>query len=81
LRVGSRVRIKQPRMPVLVLQVDEIRDQESFTWTAASPGVRPAGPGPAGTPDTAGPTPAAATAPETAAASQNAGGPTGQDRR
>jgi uncharacterized membrane protein len=43
LRVGSRVRIKQPGMPSMVWQVIELRDQESFSWTANSPGVRTQG--------------------------------------
>lgn len=43
LRVGSRAKIKQPRMPVLVWEVGELREQEEFTWTAASPGVRMTG--------------------------------------
>ena len=43
LRVGSRARVKQPRMPVLIWQVDEIRDREVFTWSAPSTGVRVTG--------------------------------------
>ena len=43
LRVGSRARIKQPRMPVMIWQVDEIRDREEFTWSAPAPGVRVTG--------------------------------------
>jgi uncharacterized membrane protein len=43
LRVGSRARIKQPRMPVMTWQVDEIRDGEEFTWSAPAPGVRVTG--------------------------------------
>ena len=43
LRVGSRARIKQPRMPVMIWQVDEIRDREEFTWSAPAPGLRVTG--------------------------------------
>jgi len=43
LRVGSRARIKQPGMPPMTWEVDELRDHEVFTWTAASPGVRTTG--------------------------------------
>jgi uncharacterized protein YndB with AHSA1/START domain len=39
LRVGSRVKIKQPRMKALVWQVTELAPQRSFTWVARSPGV------------------------------------------
>jgi uncharacterized membrane protein len=37
--VGSRARIKQPRMPVLVWEVTELETGSSFTWTASTPGV------------------------------------------
>lgn len=43
LRVGSRARIKQPRMPVMTWQVDEMRDGEEFTWSAPAPGLRVTG--------------------------------------
>jgi uncharacterized membrane protein len=43
LHVGSRARVKQPRMPMLTWQVDEIRNEQIFTWSAPSPGVRTTG--------------------------------------
>jgi uncharacterized protein YndB with AHSA1/START domain len=39
LQVGSRVRIKQPRLPVTVWTVSDLVEGERFTWTATSPGV------------------------------------------
>ena len=40
LRVGSRVRIKQPGLPATVWTVSDLVEGEQFTWTADSPGVR-----------------------------------------
>jgi uncharacterized protein YndB with AHSA1/START domain len=40
LGVGSRVRIKQPRLPVTTWTVIELSPGESFTWIAAGPGIR-----------------------------------------
>ena len=39
LQVGSRVRIKQPRLPATVWTVSDLVEGEQFTWTATSPGV------------------------------------------
>jgi uncharacterized membrane protein len=39
LQVGSRVRIKQPRLPATVWTVSDLVEGERFTWTATSPGV------------------------------------------
>ena len=39
LQVGSRVRIKQPRLPTAVWTVSELVDGERFTCTVRSPGV------------------------------------------
>lgn len=39
LRVGSRVRIKQPRFPVAVWEVIELVPGRSFTWVARGPGI------------------------------------------
>lgn len=38
LRVGSRVRIRQPRLPTTTWTVTEVVAGESFTWVAAGPG-------------------------------------------
>jgi len=43
LRVGSRAKVKQPGMPTMTWQVDELREFEVFTWKTASPGVRTTG--------------------------------------
>ena len=43
LRVGSRVRIKQPGMPTMVWEVTVLRDGEEFTWASRSPGLRTVG--------------------------------------
>ncbi|HLT11790.1 MAG TPA: SRPBCC family protein [Micromonosporaceae bacterium] len=40
LQVGRRYRVKQPGFPPVVWRVSEVRDGESFTWEASSPGVR-----------------------------------------
>jgi hypothetical protein len=40
LRIGSRVKIKQPKMSSLTWEVTELSPQRSFTWVARSPGVR-----------------------------------------
>jgi uncharacterized protein YndB with AHSA1/START domain len=40
---GTRVRIKQPRIPALVWEITEIEPGESFTWRASSAGVRAVG--------------------------------------
>jgi uncharacterized protein YndB with AHSA1/START domain len=39
LQVGSRVRIKQPRLPATMWTVSDLVEGERFTWTATSPGV------------------------------------------
>ena len=39
LRVGSRARIKQPRLPTAVWEVTEVVAGRSFTWIARGPGI------------------------------------------
>lgn len=40
LRVGTRVRIRQPRLPPAVWTVTEMVENERFVWTAKGPGLR-----------------------------------------
>jgi uncharacterized protein YndB with AHSA1/START domain len=37
--VGSRARIRQPKLPSAVWQVSELLEGRSFTWVSRSPGV------------------------------------------
>jgi uncharacterized protein YndB with AHSA1/START domain len=39
LAVGSKARIKQPKMPTLVWEVTELEPGQAFTWKAVSAGV------------------------------------------
>lgn len=39
LAVGTRVRIKQPRLPAITWRVTELEPGRGFSWSATSPGV------------------------------------------
>lgn len=39
LRVGSRTRLQQPRLPTAVWTVTELTEGSSYTWESRSPGV------------------------------------------
>ena len=41
--VGSRVRLRQPRLPVAIWTVEDIEPGRSFTWTSGLPGFRSTG--------------------------------------
>jgi uncharacterized protein YndB with AHSA1/START domain len=41
--VGSRVRLRQPRLPVAVWTVEDVEPGRSFTWTSGVPGFRSTG--------------------------------------
>jgi len=40
MRLGAKVRIRQPRLPTVTWEVTKWNPGHSWTWTAASPGVR-----------------------------------------
>jgi len=43
LRVGMRVRIRQPKLPTTVWTVTEVAENERFAWVAKGPGLRTTG--------------------------------------
>ncbi|GAB3832354.1 hypothetical protein GCM10028799_62840 [Kribbella italica] len=40
LRVGARTRIRQPKLPVAVWEVTELKDGEYFEWVSRAPGIK-----------------------------------------
>lgn len=43
LKIGSRTRIKQPKLPEALWEVTELAEGEYFEWVATGPGVRTTG--------------------------------------
>ena len=43
LAVGTKVRIKQPKVPAVTWEVTELEPERSFTWIATSPGLTTVG--------------------------------------
>lgn len=43
LQVGSRTRIRQPKLPVAVWEVTELKDGEYFEWVSRAPGIKTTG--------------------------------------
>ena len=43
LRIGSRVRIRQPKLPTAVWEVTDLQPGRAFTWVNSSPGMTSTG--------------------------------------
>jgi uncharacterized membrane protein len=43
IHVGARTRIRQPKLPVAVWEVTELKEGEYFEWVAKAPGIKTTG--------------------------------------
>lgn len=43
IHVGARTRIRQPKLPVAVWEVTELKDGEYFEWVSKAPGIKTTG--------------------------------------
>ncbi|WP_371407701.1 SRPBCC family protein [Kribbella sp. NBC_00662] len=43
IHIGARTRIRQPKLPVAVWEVTELKDGEYFEWVSKAPGIKTTG--------------------------------------
>ncbi len=43
IHVGARTRIRQPKLPVAIWEVTEVKDGEYFEWVSRAPGIKTTG--------------------------------------
>ena len=43
IHIGARTRIRQPKLPVAVWEVTELKDGEYFEWVSSAPGIKTTG--------------------------------------